>query len=103
MTRTRMQELIPPSLVSLFSESELELLIAGLPSIDLADLRAHTEYAGYRPGEESGEEGGRRTAREPMLYVPPPPAPWQVTRLSPGSGRRLTTSTSRTARASSCL
>jgi E3 ubiquitin-protein ligase HUWE1 len=43
-------ELIPPSLISIFSPEELELLISGLPTIDLADLRAHTEYGGgYRP------------------------------------------------------
>jgi E3 ubiquitin-protein ligase HUWE1 len=46
-------ELIPPSLISLFTESELELLIAGLPSIDVADLRAHTEYVGFRPTDEA--------------------------------------------------
>lgn len=41
-------DLIPPSLISLFSPDELELLIAGLPDIDIDDLRRHTEYSGYR-------------------------------------------------------
>jgi hypothetical protein len=45
-------ELIPPSLIAVFTESELELLIAGLPTIDIDDLRANTEYVGYRPTEE---------------------------------------------------
>lgn len=45
-------ELVPPSLISLFTESELELLIAGLPTIDVADLRANTEYVGFRPTDE---------------------------------------------------
>ena len=35
-------ELVPPELISLFDAQELELLISGLPDIDLDDLRAHT-------------------------------------------------------------
>jgi E3 ubiquitin-protein ligase HUWE1 len=45
-------ELIPPSLISMFTESELELLIAGLPTIDIADLKANTEYVGFRQNDE---------------------------------------------------
>jgi E3 ubiquitin-protein ligase HUWE1 len=46
-------DLIPPSLISIFSPEELELLISGLPHIDIADLRANTEYGGgYRPTHE---------------------------------------------------
>jgi E3 ubiquitin-protein ligase HUWE1 len=45
-------DVVPPSLISIFTESELELLIAGLPSIDIADLKANTEYQGYRPFDE---------------------------------------------------
>ena len=30
----------------IFNENELELLISGMPSIDLADLKANTEYHG---------------------------------------------------------
>jgi len=37
-------ELIPASFVSIFTEKELELLISGLPVIDVADMRANTEY-----------------------------------------------------------
>ncbi|XP_042494478.1 E3 ubiquitin-protein ligase UPL2-like isoform X2 [Macadamia integrifolia] len=40
-------ELIPRDLVSIFNDKELELLISGLPDIDLDDLRANTEYSGY--------------------------------------------------------
>ncbi|CAL0305611.1 unnamed protein product [Lupinus luteus] len=40
-------ELIPRELISIFNDKELELLIGGLPEIDLDDLRANTEYSGY--------------------------------------------------------
>jgi E3 ubiquitin-protein ligase HUWE1 len=44
-------ELVPPELISLFDAQELELLISGLPDIDLDDLRAHTDYHGYKPSD----------------------------------------------------
>lgn len=40
-------ELVPRELISIFNDKELELLISGLPEIDLDDLKAHTEYTGY--------------------------------------------------------
>jgi hypothetical protein len=41
-------ELIPSELIGdLFDDKELELLISGLPTINLADLRANTEYVNY--------------------------------------------------------
>ncbi|KAJ4962286.1 hypothetical protein NE237_022225 [Protea cynaroides] len=40
-------ELIPRDLISIFNDKELELLISGLPDIDLDELRANTEYSGY--------------------------------------------------------
>lgn len=40
-------ELIPKNLVSIFSHSELELLISGLPDFNLSDLRANTDFCGY--------------------------------------------------------
>uniref|UniRef100_A0A2P2MUY2 HECT-type E3 ubiquitin transferase n=2 Tax=Rhizophora mucronata TaxID=61149 RepID=A0A2P2MUY2_RHIMU len=43
-------ELIPRELISIFNDKELELLISGLPDIDLDDLRASTEYFGYSAG-----------------------------------------------------
>ena len=44
-------ELVPPELISIFDAQELELLISGLPDIDLDDLRAHTEYHSYKPSD----------------------------------------------------
>lgn len=41
-------ELVPAELISIFDAQELELLISGLPEIDLDDLRAHTDYHGYK-------------------------------------------------------
>ncbi|KAI3760741.1 hypothetical protein L1987_51140 [Smallanthus sonchifolius] len=40
-------ELISRDLISIFHDKELELLISGLPDIDLDDLKANTEYSGY--------------------------------------------------------
>lgn len=36
-------------LISIFNDHELELLISGLPEIDVDDLRANTEYTGFTP------------------------------------------------------
>ena len=41
-------EVIPMELISIFNEQELELLISGLPTIDIDDLKAHTEYRSYQ-------------------------------------------------------
>ena len=43
---TGLHELVSEDLLSLFSASELELLISGMPNIDLDDLKANTEYQG---------------------------------------------------------
>ena len=40
-------EIIPKELISIFNEQELELLICGLPTIDIDDLKANTEYHKY--------------------------------------------------------
>ncbi|KAI0983462.1 hypothetical protein GJ496_002586 [Pomphorhynchus laevis] len=40
--------IIPKRLISIFNEQELELLISGLPDIDIEDLKANTEYHKYR-------------------------------------------------------
>ncbi|KAF8411336.1 hypothetical protein HHK36_003883 [Tetracentron sinense] len=40
-------ELILRDLISIFNDKELELLISGLPDIDLDDMRTNTEYSGY--------------------------------------------------------
>ncbi|KAG5177046.1 hypothetical protein JKP88DRAFT_202624 [Tribonema minus] len=44
-------ELVPPELVSIFTPAELELLISGMPTIDLDDLQANTEYTGYKSSD----------------------------------------------------
>ncbi|XP_071741749.1 E3 ubiquitin-protein ligase UPL2-like [Rutidosis leptorrhynchoides] len=40
-------ELVSRDLISIFHDKELELLISGLPDIDLDDMKANTEYSGY--------------------------------------------------------
>ncbi|XP_063994967.1 E3 ubiquitin-protein ligase HUWE1 isoform X2 [Diachasmimorpha longicaudata] len=42
-------DIIPKRLISIFNEQELELLISGLPNVDIEDLRANTEYHKYSP------------------------------------------------------
>jgi E3 ubiquitin-protein ligase HUWE1 len=44
---TGFYEVIPRDLISMFDEQELELLISGLPNVDVDDLQANTEYRGY--------------------------------------------------------
>eukprot|EP00435_Cladocopium_sp_Y103_P050430 s62_g15.t1 len=39
-----LHEIVPPELLSLFDDKELELLISGLPDIDIEDLKANTEF-----------------------------------------------------------
>ncbi|KAH7639382.1 e3 ubiquitin-protein ligase huwe1-like protein [Dermatophagoides farinae] len=41
-------EIIPKRLISIFNEHELELLISGLPNIDIDDLKANTDYHKYQ-------------------------------------------------------
>jgi E3 ubiquitin-protein ligase HUWE1 len=42
-------DIIPAELISIFNEQELELLISGLPDIDIDDWKANTEYHNYNP------------------------------------------------------
>ncbi len=39
-------EIVPPDLLSVFDYQELDLLLCGLPEIDVEDWRSHTEYLG---------------------------------------------------------
>lgn len=39
--------IIPPSFLSVFSPSELQLLIAGVPIIDAQEMKAHASYIGF--------------------------------------------------------
>lgn len=40
-------DIIPAGLISIFNEQELELLISGLPDIDVDDWKSNTEYHNY--------------------------------------------------------
>merc|ERR1719300_981076 len=40
-------QIIPRRLISIFNEQELELLLSGLPEINIDDLKANTEYHKY--------------------------------------------------------
>eukprot|EP00930_Biecheleria_cincta_P024231 TRINITY_DN17362_c0_g1_i1.p1 TRINITY_DN17362_c0_g1~~TRINITY_DN17362_c0_g1_i1.p1 ORF type:complete len:3719 (+),score=933.30 TRINITY_DN17362_c0_g1_i1:1202-11158(+) len=42
-----LHEIVPAELLSLFDDMELELMISGLPDIDVEDLKANTEYHNY--------------------------------------------------------
>ncbi len=66
-----MLQVVPVGLFSLFTETELERLVCGRATIDLALLKRHTEYAGVSPDaphvgyfwqvlEEFGQEERRR-------------------------------------------
>lgn len=45
-------EIIPRDLIAIFDEQELELLISGLPDIDVADWQNNTNYHNYSPSSE---------------------------------------------------
>lgn len=46
--QTGFYDIIPKELISIFSEQELELLISGLPTFDIDDLRQNTDYHKYQ-------------------------------------------------------
>lgn len=46
-------ELIGPKMLSIFNADELELLISGMPTIDLDDLRANTIYHTYHASDQN--------------------------------------------------
>jgi E3 ubiquitin-protein ligase HUWE1 len=47
MDITGFHDIIPADIISIFTEQELELLISGLPDIDVDDWKNNTEYSGY--------------------------------------------------------
>jgi Ubiquitin-protein ligase len=55
-------ELIPPDLVNVFDERELELLIGGIADIDVEDWKKHTDYRGYQEQDEVIQNSGRSSA-----------------------------------------
>lgn len=44
---TGFHDIIPAELIAIFNEQELELLISGLPDIDVDDWKGNTEYHNY--------------------------------------------------------
>ena len=42
-------EMIPRRLATIFDSKELELLISGLPTVNIFDLKENTEYSNYKP------------------------------------------------------
>jgi E3 ubiquitin-protein ligase HUWE1 len=48
-------ELVDTKLVSIFTPRELELLISGLPEIDVHDLKANTDYHGWKATDKEIE------------------------------------------------
>lgn len=40
-------ELVPKTMIGIFDSKELELLVSGLPEIDIEDLKSNTEYHNY--------------------------------------------------------
>lgn len=49
---TGFHDIIPAELIAIFNEQELELLISGLPEIDVDDWKANTEYHNYNPASQ---------------------------------------------------
>ena len=45
-------EMVDMDLISIFTAKELELLISGMPDIDIHDLKKNTDYNGYRPADK---------------------------------------------------
>lgn len=45
-------EIVPQECISFFEAKELELLISGVPEVDLDDLRKNTDYSGYNPTDQ---------------------------------------------------
>lgn len=48
-------ELVSPELIAIFTPRELELLISGLPDIDIHDLKKNTDYVGWRATDKEIE------------------------------------------------
>lgn len=47
-----LHDLVPPHLLSIFSHQELELMISGLPEINIDDMRENTNYVNYTKKSE---------------------------------------------------
>ena len=62
-------DVIPKRMISIFNEQEIELLMSGLPNIDIEDLKANTEYHKYQ-------------ANSLQVLLLPPPSPTLLRRHS---------------------
>ncbi|OXB77129.1 UNVERIFIED_CONTAM: hypothetical protein H355_007776 [Colinus virginianus] len=96
-------EIIPKRLISIFTEQELELLISGLPTIDIDDLKANTEYHKYQGNsiqpaveafflvhatERESKPPVRDTRESQLAHIkdePPPLSPAPLTPATPSS------------------
>lgn len=45
-------DLVPAELICIFSPTELELLICGLPDVNIDELQQHTDYHQYKPTDD---------------------------------------------------
>lgn len=45
-------DLVPAELITIFSPTELELVICGLPDVDIDNLKENTEYHGFKYNDE---------------------------------------------------
>ena len=45
-------DLVPAVLINIFSPAELELLICGLPDVNIEELQQHTDYHQYKASDE---------------------------------------------------
>lgn len=45
-------EIVQQECISFFEAKELELLISGVPEVDVEDLKENTDYSGYAPGDQ---------------------------------------------------
>jgi E3 ubiquitin-protein ligase HUWE1 len=45
-------EIVPQECISYFEAKELELLISGVPEVDVDDLKSNTDYSGYNPTDQ---------------------------------------------------
>lgn len=42
-------QVVPQEWISYFDAKELELLISGIPEVDVEDMKRNTDYTGYNP------------------------------------------------------
>lgn len=45
-------QIVPQECISYFQAKELQLLISGVPEVDIQDLKRNTDYSGYNPTDQ---------------------------------------------------